>query len=101
MVKPYANFKTAHFVTYLSSMLTDFHDTSITEFSFDEAIEMCGKPYANFKTAHFVTYLSPMLTDFHDISTTGFSFDETIEMRGNNSMLTLKMHVLLNILALA
>ena len=29
--KPYANFKTAHFVKYLSSMLTDFHETSRTE----------------------------------------------------------------------
>ena len=27
--KPYANFKTAHFVEYLSSMLMDFHKTSI------------------------------------------------------------------------
>ena len=26
---PYANFKTAHFVKYLSSMLTEFHETSI------------------------------------------------------------------------
>ena len=26
---PYANFKTAHFVEYVSSMLMDFHKTSI------------------------------------------------------------------------
>ena len=27
--KPYAKFKTAHFVKYLSSVMIDFHETSI------------------------------------------------------------------------
>ena len=40
---PYANFKTAHFVKYLSYMLTDFHEISITGIFLDEMIKMRGK----------------------------------------------------------
>ena len=35
--------------------------------------------------------------DFHKNSITWILFDEMIEMRGNNPMLTSKLHVLLNI----
>ena len=38
--QPYANFKTAYFVIYLSSFMTDFHENSITGNSFDEMIKM-------------------------------------------------------------
>ena len=39
--KPYANFKTACFVKYLGSMLTDFHKTSKTGiFSWDRQNEV-------------------------------------------------------------
>ena len=40
-----------------------------------------------------------MLTDFHETVYNRDSFDEMIEMRGNNPMLTSKLHVLLPILA--
>ena len=59
---------------------------------------MRAKPYANFKSTCFAEYLSSMLTDFHETYNRD-SFDETIEMRGNNPMLTSKLHVLLNVLA--
>ena len=54
------------------------------------------QPYAYFKTACFIKYFSSMLIDFHKTSITGI-FDETIDMRGNNNMLTPKLHLLLNI----
>ena len=53
----------------------------------------------NFKTAFLVKYLSSMLTDFHKIFYNRDSFDETIKMKGNNPMLTSKLHFWLNILA--
>ena len=46
--QPYANFKTAHFVEYLDSMLMNFHETYNWD-PFDETIEnllYLGRPFA-------------------------------------------------------
>ena len=48
------NFKTALFVNYLGSMLTDFHKTSKTGISWCDVQNEGPKPHANFKTAWFV-----------------------------------------------
>ena len=50
-----------------------------------------------FKTACFVKYLGYMLMDISQDFYNRDSFDEIIEMRGNNHMLTSKLHVLQNI----
>ena len=69
--KPSANFKTAHFVKYLGSMLMDFHETSITGiFGWDDWNEW-QKPSSNFKTACLVKYLSSLFMDFHEFSIAG------------------------------
>ena len=65
------NFKTALFVNYLGSMLTDFHKTSKTEIFWWDVQNEGPKPYANFKTACFVKYLGSMITDLHETFITG------------------------------
>ena len=69
--QPYASFKTAHFVKYLNTMLTDFHDTSITGVLLMRWSKWGATHYANFKTAHFVEYLGTMLIDCLETSITG------------------------------
>ena len=157
--QPYANFKTVYFVIYLSSFMTDFHETSLTwillmrqsKWGATTLISwlilmdfykpsLTGiplirqhnerqQPYANFKTAHVVKYIGSFLMDFHKTSITGillmrwlkwgattlnwkliliYFYKPSLEgiplirqliMRGNNPMLTSKLHVLLNISA--
>ena len=55
--KPYANFKTAYFVKYLSSFMTNFHETSLTRIPLIRQHNERQQPYANFKTAHVVKYI--------------------------------------------
>ena len=99
--QPYANFKTAYFVIYLSSFMTDYHETSLigillmrqskwgatTVISWLILMDfykpsLTGiplirqhnerqQPYANFKTAHVVKYIGSFLMDFHKTSITG------------------------------
>ena len=60
----------------------------------DETLKMRGNfyGYAKIKTVCFVKYLGSMMTDFDKTSITGVLVDETIRVRGNNSILTLKLH---------
>ena len=99
--QPYANFKTVYFVIYLSSFMTDFHETSLTwillmrqsKWGATTLISwlilmdfykpsLTGiplirqhnerqQPYANFKTAHVVKYIGSFLMDLHKTSITG------------------------------
>ena len=99
--QPYASFKTAYFLIYLSSFMTDFPETSLTWIllmrqskwgattliSWMILIDfhkpsLTGiplirqhnerqQPYANFKTAHLVKYIDSFLMDFHKTSITG------------------------------
>ena len=57
------------------------------------------EPYAYFKTACFVKYFGSMLTDFHETSITGILLMRQLKCRSKNTMLTSKLHILLNILA--
>ena len=41
--QPYANFKTAYFVIYLSSFMTDFHENFFNMDSLDETIKTKGQ----------------------------------------------------------
>ena len=70
----HANFKTAHFLKYLGSLLMDFHETSITGILLIRQLKWGQQPYANFKTAHFLKYLGSLLMDFHETSITGIPF---------------------------
>ena len=70
----YSNFKAACFVKYLSSMLTDFHKTSITGILVMRWSKWGATALCYFKTAHFVKYLCSMLMDFYETSITGILF---------------------------
>ena len=94
---PYANFKIAHFIKYLGSMLTDFHDTSITGLLLMRQLKWGHQPYANFKTAHFDKYLGFHVDRFwwHFYNRGFFQWDDWNE--GNSPILTSKLHILINI----
>ena len=95
----YANFKTVHFVKYLTSTLMDFHKTSINKPSFDEIIQMRGdKPMLTAKLHILLNISHPCWWIFKEFYNRP-SFEEMIGMRGNSTMLISKLHILLNILA--
>ena len=71
----------------------NFQDTSII------GMKIRGKnPMLSSKLNVLIKYLDSLLMYFDDTSITGI-FDKMIEMRGNNLILTSKLHLLLNISA--
>ena len=95
----YVNFKTAHFVTYFSSTLTNLHQTSISGILLIRQL-IWGATVLCLLENWMLCYIFQLDVD-------GFSwhfyikdsFDEIIKMRGNNPMLTSKLHALLHISA--
>ena len=102
MQQHYANFKTVHFVKYLSaSCWWIFTKTFYNRPFFDEMIDTEGHtwPHAGFKIAYFVKYLGfTCWQNFHEISLTGHYFRSDNWNEGNNPMLTSKLHILLKYL---
>ena len=78
-------------------MLMDFLETSITGILLIRQSNEGQQPYANFKTAHFVK-ISQLHVDGFSQDFYNRGFDETIKMKGNNTMLTSIVNILLNIL---
>ena len=96
--QPYAYFKSAHFATYIGSILIDFHKTSVTRILFYEIFEMRGNSLMLTSKLYVFLLISWFNADFHKASVTEILL-MTIVMRGNNPMLPSKLHILINILA--
>ena len=82
------------FLKCLSSMLMDFHETSVTGILLIETIKMRGnKPMLTSKLHVLLKFLGSLLMDFREtVFYNRDSFDETIKMRNNNPMITPKLH---------
>ena len=81
--QPYANFKTACFVEYLSSMLINFHETSTTGILLMRQLKWVVTSklpiLLNISASAWEIFMRLLYKNY---------IDETIKMRGNHPMLT-------------